>query len=153
MFVPVLLLAFVQTSKPPAEAVRIAKAFSKALEAKDEGWFERHVAPDFVYVGPKGEQEDRDDTLGHIHRWMHPLGYHVEPSIRLVSGRSTKGGLILVSDLTVRSQLFGFHRMPLTVAKAREQSFWAPKNGDWIVKNIRVLKYEKTVDGQPVRDD
>ncbi len=147
-----LLATVFQAGKPLAPAERITQEFSKALDAKDEGWFERHIAKDFVYVGPDGDRESRDETLGHIRRWLHPIGYHVVPSIKLVSARKVKDRLVLLSDLTVSSQLFGFRRMPLTVTKAREESRWVLEGGDWSVERILVVKLGKTVDGQPVSD-
>lgn len=144
---PLAFLLFAQLGQP---AERIARDFSKALAAKDEAWFERHVAKEFVYVSDKGEREDRAATLGHIHRWMHPLGYHVEPSLRLVASRKVKEGLVLTSDLRVSQQLFGFRRMPLTVTTAREESTWVPKGNEWVVTRIRVLKVQRTVDGKVV---
>lgn len=133
-----------------AVAKRIAADFSRALAAKDMDWCERHLAPSFVYRGQKGDRQDRDWMLGRIHTWFHPLGYHVETSLALVSTRRTPEGLLLLSDLKVSAQLFGFHRMPLTVTTLRGESLWRPKGGDWDMVRLVEIHSRKTVDGKLV---
>lgn len=133
-----------------AAARRIAGDFSRALAAKDLAWCERHITPGFVYRGQKGDRQDRDWMLGRIRTWFHPLGYHVEPSLSLVSARQTANGLLLVSDLKVRAQLFGFRRMPLTETTLRGESLWRPATGEWSLVRLVEISSKKTVDGKAV---
>ena len=131
-------------------ADRIAADFSKALKSRDYAWCEKYIAKEFVYRGLDGTRQDRAETLGHVRRWFHPLGYRVGADVTLVSSRKSKSGLLLVSDLKVRSQLFGFRRMPLTETVVRNESFWALEGGEWTVRSIVELTTRKTVDGKPV---
>ena len=150
LLVSLYALAFQTQAVSSAEG--IARACRKAFESKDKGWFERHLSAGFVYKDLEGERTGRAATLDKIGRWFHPLGYHVDVGLDLVSSRKAGRGLLLVSDLRVRSQLFGFHRMPLTEATVRVESFWLPKGGDWTVERIVEKSSSKTVDRKPVVD-
>ena len=146
---PFLLAAL----SPDPVAAGIARDCAKAFEAKDEAWFERHVAPGFVFRGLEGDPLDRDAMLARVHRWFHPLGYHVGASLALVSSQKVGAGLLLISDLTVHSQPFSFFKAPVTVTTSRERSLWTSRGKDWNVVRIAELKTSKTVDGKPVPTD
>lgn len=140
-----LLLLLLAT---PAE--QIAADFSKALKSRDYAWCEKHLAGDFVYRGLDGTRQARAATLGHIRRWFHPFGYHVDASLALVSSRKSKAGLILVSDLKIRSQPFGFRKTRSTETTVRNESAWTLDKGEWIVRSIVEKTTRKTIDGKLV---
>ncbi|GEM_PF-5134746 len=154
---PTLLTLLLTQARTPIEApatvaARLARECAKAFETKDKGWFERRLAPRFAYTDLKGERLERAEMLDRLDRWFHPLGYRVGASLVLVSSGKAPSGMRLVSDLKVRSQLFGFRRMPLTETTMRVASFWRPKGKEWLVERIVELSTRKTVDGKPVED-
>ncbi len=152
LLVGLVVLAPVQPVDPKASAKRIADAFGRALRSRDYEWCERHIGRGFVYRGQKGDRQDRDWMLGRLQTWFHPLAYHVDADLRLVSVRCAGKGLLLVNDLVVRSQLFGFGRFPLTVTTMRGESLWSPRGGEWTLDRLVEVSSHKTVDGKPNDD-
>ncbi len=135
---------------PMAIAAGITQGSLKALRTKDASYFEKHIAPDFVYISLKGQRQTKAAAVAGMKGSFQAIRGIPKASSRVVSARRAEGGIVFVEEQSITAKVGDGPKLSTIESKTRTEDLFVLKGGVWMAKRIKVLSDSTVIDGKPM---
>jgi len=108
---------------------RLNVEYVRSVDEKDVGWFEAHLAPDFMNSNPDGSLVDRAAFLAQIGRGAGVTGIRAEDVI-----------IRLVDDLGIIHARTVYKKPDGTTGTGRYTDIWSKRDGRWVCVAAHVAR-------------
>jgi ketosteroid isomerase-like protein len=103
--------------------------YVRAVDEKDVGWFEAHLAPDFMNSNPDGSLVDRAAFLTQIARGAGVSGIRAEDVI-----------VRLIGDLAIIHARTVYRKSDGTAGSGRYTDIWSKRDSSWVCVAAHVAR-------------